>query len=144
VLTTVSDSASTLFFEIDGGNLTLHWLILVFELAYRLVAFELTSISLHIKMATGTYPRDSGYSYLHPPGLNLTRRVTRTRSHTRTRAGKFYPTGNPHVTAYPRITYKYQIFTCKNKSFQAAGKGGSGVKGLGFEGGFKSIYTSSV
>jgi hypothetical protein len=81
-----------------------------------------------IMMATGTYPTGSGHPYPHPP--LCTRRVTRTRtrtrvekcSRTRTRAGKFYPTGNPYPTSYPRITCKYQIFTYKNESFQASNK----------------------
>jgi hypothetical protein len=82
----------------------------------------------HMEMATGTYPTGSGHPYRHPHPPLCTRRVTRTRTRvekcscTRTRAGKFYPTGNPYPTSYPRITCKYQTFTYKNKSFQASNK----------------------
>jgi hypothetical protein len=94
--------------------------------AHEMMAHMLMSCSYNAQMqgkhlGCYTYPMGSGYPYPypHPPSLNLTRRVTRTRtrvgkcSYTRTRAGKFYPTGNPHPTTYPRITYKYQTFTCK-------------------------------
>jgi hypothetical protein len=85
-------------------------------------------IGAWLKMATGTYPTGSGHPHPHPHPPSCTRRVTRNRTrvgkcaHTRIRTGKFYPTGNPHPTTYPRITYKYQTFTCKNKSFQASNK----------------------
>jgi hypothetical protein len=90
--------------------------------------FSLLHLAYILEMATSTYPTGSGHPHphLHPP--LCTRRVTRTRtrvekcSRTRTRAGKFYPTGNSYLTSYPRITCKYQIFTYKNKSFQASNK----------------------
>jgi hypothetical protein len=86
----------------------------------------LVAKSPRFKIATGTYPTGSIHAYPYPP--SCTRWVTRNRAwvekyfHTRTRAGKFYPTGNPHLTTYPRITYKYQTFTCKNISFQVLNK----------------------
>jgi hypothetical protein len=81
-----------------------------------------------LEMATGTYPAGNGHPYLYPYPSLCTCRVTCTRtrvekcSRTHIRAGKFYPTGNLYPTSYLRITYKYQIFTYKNKSFQASNK----------------------
>ena len=51
-------------------------------------------------MATGMYPTDSSYPYPYPPGLNFTRRVTRTR----TRVRKYFHTRTRRVFHTRRVT----------------------------------------